>query len=125
MGGSSGPPGGGYVPRVPPARPGAGGGEGGQGGDPCSFSLITTLASPDSAVIAKLRPGYTLRLVLVSSDDTTIVQAQADDGGVAGTIAGIPNLRALIGCMQIGIDYVFKVRTITGGRVDGTLRNAK
>ena len=125
MGGSSGPPGGGYVPRTPRPPRGGGGGEGGPDGgdDPCSFTITTSLASPNPQVVEKINEGNVLHLVLNEGGAVPIVEARFEGDEVAGTIAGIPNLRALIGCMKLGVNYDFKVKQKTGGRVDGVIRN--
>lgn len=120
MGGSSGIPGGGYVPRNPKS---GGGGEGSPGEDPCSFTITTSVASPNPSVIAALQPGNVLAVSLNSGGATPIVEVQTTSGMIAGTIAGIPNLRALIGCLQLGVRYEFRITAVTGGRVDGVLRN--
>jgi len=124
MGGSSGPPGGGYVPRTP-GSPKGGGGSGGLNGDddPCSFRITTTLASPDATVISGLSPGHILDVHLNTGGASPVAEVRTGANEVAGTVAGIPNLRALIGCMQLGIRYQFTIRSISGSRVDGVLRN--
>jgi hypothetical protein len=124
MGGSSGPPGGGYVPRKP-GSPKGGGGSGGVGGDddPCSFRITTTLASPNSTVVSGLSPGHILEVYLNTSGQSPVAEVRTGAGEVAGTVAGIPNLRALIGCMGLGIRYQFTISSISGSRVDGVLRN--
>jgi hypothetical protein len=52
-----------------------------------------------------------------------VVQVLGPANAVAGTLAGIPNLRTLIDCINAGHDYVFVVSAIANGRVDGRLRN--
>lgn len=125
MGGSSGPPGGGYVPRTPrpPKGDGSSGDDGAGDEDPCSFRITTTLASPNPTVVGGISPGHILEVYLNTSGASPVAEVLDGAGQVVGTVAGIPNLRALIGCMQLGIAYQFTVRSISGSRVDGVLRN--
>lgn len=122
MGGSSGAPGGGYVPKNAKLR-GSGSGGGGSDDDPCAFTIRTSLASPNPAIVGTLTAGNVLSIVLNQSGPTPLVEVQTSGGRIAGTVAGIPNLRALIGCLQLGVQYEFRIQSISGGRVDGVLRN--
>jgi hypothetical protein len=128
MGGSGGSySGGGYSSGgKPKTGGGAGGGLGGGdgGGSACDISLDATLASPVPGVVGTLSVGDILSVNLNATGAAPIVEVTADTGAVAGTLAGLPNLRTLIQCLQDGVAYEFEVTSITGGRVEGRLRNA-
>jgi hypothetical protein len=100
------------------------GGSGGSGGsDPCTVNTNATLASPNPAVVGTLAVGHILNVTLNTSGASPIVQVVAP-GGVAGTLAGMPRLRDLIDCITGGSTYEFEVALISGGRVEGRLRNS-
>ena len=101
-----------------------GGGYGGGGSDPCRISLSTSISGPDAAVVPTIQTGNILAVFLDDNGGNPIVKVMAPNGQVLGTLAGIPNLRALIECLNDGEDYVFVVGAINGGRVEGRLRNA-
>jgi len=113
MGGSGGG-GGGY----------GGGGYGGNDGQRCIIALNTSLSSPNPSVISSLQTGNILTVVLNQSSGNPVVEVLSPAGIAAGSLAGVPNLRALIQCINEGHDYVFVVTTIAGSRVEGRLRNA-
>lgn len=122
MGGSSGKPGGGYKRRTTKASPA--GAPGGGGANQCALLVHTSLAAPNPTVVASLTTGMVLEVNLNTRGATPIVEVSVASGQVAGTLAGIPQLRDLIDCMLQGEDYEFVVSAIAGGRVDGILRNA-
>jgi hypothetical protein len=130
MGGSSGKPGkggykGGTTRPLIPAIIGAGVFGGGDApNDPCAFDMQVSLASPVPAVVAGLAQGDILHVALNSAGPNPVAEVHDGNNQVAGTLAGIPHLRALIGCLQQGAAYVVEVTMISGGRVDGHLRNA-
>lgn len=102
-----------------------GGGYGGGGGtNPCSISLSTSISGPDAEVVPTIQTGNILAVFLDDNAGNPIVKVMAPNGQVLGSLAGIPNLRTLIECLQDGEDYVFVVGAINGGRVEGRLRNA-
>lgn len=104
---------------------GYGGGYGGSGGsDPCAISISTSISGPNAAVVPSLQTGNILPVFLDDNGNSPVVKVMAPNNQILGSIAGIPNLRALIDCLQEGEDYVFVVGAINGGRVEGRLRNA-
>ena len=120
--GKGGYKGGGAKPAAP--RDTGGGGGGGGGYDACLIHTNTSLASPNPAVVGTLGIGSVLDVVLNATGANPVVEVRTAAGAVAGTLAGIPILRTLIECLQGGSTYVFEVSGISGGRVDGILRNA-
>lgn len=108
----------------PSSGGGAGsGGDSGGGQDVCTINSDANLAGPVAAVISTLSVGNILPVVLNTSGAAPIAQV-ISNGAVAGTLAGLPRLRDLIQCMIDGVDYVFEVTLISGGRIGGRVRNA-
>jgi len=128
MGGSGGSySGGGYGGggNQPKAGGGGSGGSGAGGGsDPCQISVDATLASPVPAVVATLAVGNILDVVLNATGSAPIVEVRTSAGALAGTLAGLPNLRTVIECLRNAVSYEFEITAIAGGRVEGRLRNA-
>jgi hypothetical protein len=126
MGGSGGSySGGGYTGGgATPPKTGGGGGSGGGGTDPCRITRDATLASPNPTVVGTLHVGDVLDVALNAAGAAPIVEVRTNAGAVAGTLAGLPNLRTLIECLRNAVAYEFEVTAISGGRVDGRLRNA-
>lgn len=112
MGGSGG---GGY---------GGGGYGGGGGSNPCLISIATSISGPDPAVVQAIQTGNILPVFLDDNGGNPVVMVMGPNSQILGSLAGIPNLRTLISCLQGGEDYVFVVGAISGGRVEGRLRNA-
>lgn len=101
-----------------------GGGYGGGGANTCLISISTSLSSPNPSALSTLQTGNILDVVLNNASGTAVVEVFSPTGAVAGSLAGIPNLRTLIECLDGGENYVFVVTSIAGSRVEGRLRNA-
>lgn len=95
---------------------GSGGGGNGGGGNPAkdcqTLSINTHLSSPDPVVIAKLKPGDILEIVLTPPRGP--VQAITSAGEIAGAILNM-DIDSLIQCISDGHDYHAKVLDIKGG----------
>lgn len=102
---------------------GGGGGGGAPSPDMCVFNTNATLASPNPSVVPTLSVGNILTVSLNSAGPSPIAEVIAP-AGVAGTLAGMPRLRELIACLEGGTNYEFEVTAISGGRVEGRLRNS-
>lgn len=92
----SGSGGGGYTPR-----------ESGCG----NLSFSTVLGSPKKTVLALLRKGQFLKLV-VNTTPTKVVVATTNTGQIAGTITTMS--QRLIECIEDGNSYDAEVTQITG-----------
>jgi len=103
---------------------GSGLGSVGGGDDACIINTHTSLASPNPAVVSTVRPQDILIVRLNTGGATPIVEVLTEQAEIAGTMAGLPHLRTLVDCLQLGVAYEFEVVAISGGRVDGILRNA-
>lgn len=103
-GGSSSPRGGGSG--------GGPGGFGGPGGGPSSvdcaqLSFVTTLGSPDPAVVASIRMGDICDVVLVPHPTSRIVVMTRPSGVVLGAITS--NWEDLLGCLGKGVQFVAEI----------------
>lgn len=89
-------------------------GEGLKGGDddPCNISEITTINSPDRAVIASLRIGETLFVDLVPGPPRRLI-VRTFDGKTVGSITS-PSLPQFVVCIQAGVKYAAEVLSIRG-----------
>jgi hypothetical protein len=85
----------------------------------CELLVIrTNIASPDPAVLGRLRRGN--ELPLVASSPKGPVHAM-HDGAIAGSIVGASLMR-LLDCMEQGYEYVAIVRRIEGGLCEVEVR---
>lgn len=92
----------------------AGGSSGGAGGpNPCMFSEIAILASPNPPVIAALAVGSVLTVVLQQVPLRVVVMT---GGAIAGSITSA-RLADFIQCIRAGQLYEARVTQINGGAV--------
>lgn len=115
-GGSGGSGGGGDSPRptpkpVKPKKPSGGGG----GGDPnpCDIDNVTTLNSPNPAVLKTLKKGDILDVVLVTAPRRGLQAKKAAD--TAGSIT-FPQMGQVMACIDAGEIYHAEVISISGGQ---------
>ncbi|WP_326893481.1 hypothetical protein U8P73_31170 (plasmid) [Rhizobium beringeri] len=87
------------------------GGSGGGGPNPCVFTEVTILASPNSAVIAVLVVG-TILVVALSGPRVVAMHGS----NIAGSITSA-RLADIIQCINAGQQYEARVTTISGGAV--------
>jgi hypothetical protein len=108
----------------PPSRtdpkPKGGGGGGGDEFDRCVFTEITTLSSPNAAVIATLAVGDRLNVVYEAGPPQRVV-AMTPANVIAGSITSA-KLLLIIECIGEGRQYVAIVTAIAGGRVTVEIR---
>lgn len=93
-------------------KPGGSGGQGGGGApNPCMFTEVTILASPNSAVISTLSIGSVLSIAISGP------RLVASSGGnIAGSITSA-RLADIIQCINAGQRYEARVIQINGGAV--------
>jgi hypothetical protein len=103
------------VSSIPPSDGIAGGGGpgGGVGPDPCMFTELAVLASPNAQAIANLSVGSVLAVVLQESPLRVVAMHQ---GAIAGSITSA-RLADIIECIRRGQVYEARVTQITGGQV--------
>ena len=80
--------------------------------DPSSIFEITTVNSPDRAVIGSLRVSQILNVELVPGPPRRLVVKTFDDRTV-GSITS-PSLPQLVACIRGGVAYVAEVLSIRG-----------
>jgi hypothetical protein len=98
---------------------GSGGSQKGGGGkgkasaafDCRSFRATVSLRSPDPKVLANVRVGQSLRVVLGGGGRAVVAKA---NGRTAGSIV-LPELDSLVACLTKGIEYSAKVLSVEGG----------
>lgn len=95
---------------------GSGGAIGGTISNGCNFTENTVLSSPNAAVVAKLAVGTVLDVVLVSGQVKKLL-ARTSSVETAGSITSARMLD-LIECIEKGIEYGAKIKSIVGGRVE-------
>lgn len=95
----------------------AGGGTSGAGGtgvpNPCLFTEITNLSSPNIAVTSALSVGSVLTIVLQESPLRVLAMSA---GNAAGSITSA-RLADIIECLRSGQQYAARVTQISGGAV--------
>lgn len=92
---------------------GGGGGEGGGANDPCDIHEAATLNSPNRKVVATLRSGDVLDVVLRPGPPRQLVAEH--NGSVAGSITS-PQSTRIIQCInRDGRRYVAEVTSVRGG----------
>lgn len=110
----------GYVGSIRPASNGGGppGGGGSGGGDPdqCAIAQRAPLNSPVPAVVATLRVGEELDIVLATSSGRPILEVRKG-GSVAGALTHRGHL-TLIRCIGDGWTYKAIVTSISSGLVE-------
>lgn len=98
------------------SKPGSGGGGGGGGGganDACDIHEAATLNSPNRKVVATLRSGDVLDVVLRPGPPRQLVAEH--NGSVAGSITS-PQSTRIIQCInRDGRQYVAEVTSVRGG----------
>jgi hypothetical protein len=87
-------------------------GKPGTADDPCAIDEITTLNSPNRAVLATLSVGHVLNLVLEMGPPRRLL-ARTVGGQTAGSITS-PSLPQIIGCIQGGASYQLEVTSLRG-----------
>ena len=75
------------------------------------MSFTTVLGTPKRPILAQLRKGHVLQLVL-ETGQTKIVVAKTNAGQMAGTITTMT--QKLIECMEKGYEYEAEVSQVTG-----------
>lgn len=101
-----------WTPRSTTGTPGQGGGDGGGlGPNPCMFTEVTILASPNMAVVSTL--SVNTLMTVVQSGPRVVAQATA---GIAGAITSA-RLPEIIQCVNAGQQYTARVTQISGGAV--------
>lgn len=95
------------------SKGGSGSGGGSGGDDPCNLVEATTLNSPDPGVLATLRAGDQLSVILQAGPPRRLV-ARTKSGDVAGSITG-PSMAQIIQCIGDGRAYVAEVTSVRGG----------
>lgn len=96
--------------------PKGGDGSGSQAGgepNPCVFTELTVLASPNAQVVASLGVGSVLTVELQEAPLRVVVTHQT---GIAGSITSA-RLADIIECIRYGQAYQARVTQITGGLV--------
>lgn len=96
----------------PIPKPPKTGGEGGGGDDPCAIHEVTTINSPDRTVLATLRVGEVLDLILDNGPPRRLL-ARTAGGQIAGSITS-PSLAQLIRCMQDDVAYGLEILSLRG-----------
>lgn len=97
---------------VPTTKPGAGSGGGGGGGiNPCHFTEVTNISSPNSAVAGTLAVGSVLSLSL--QQNRVLVMSGSNP---AGSITSA-RLADFVQCMSAGQRYDARVVAINGGAI--------
>ena len=84
------------------------------------LSFLSTISSPQPAVIVQLSLGDELRVKLQVAPQTAVVVEYK--GSVAGALTGT-QLSSLINCLQNGYDFVAKVTAIGGGKCTVEVRS--
>lgn len=87
-------------------------GKGAGGDDPCAVEEITTINSPNRTVLAAVRVGEALDLVLDLGPPRRLL-ARTFTGQIAGSITS-PSLAQLIRCIQDGVNYGLQVLSLRG-----------
>ena len=98
---------------LPSGRPTHGdksGQNGGASDDPCDITEVTTLNSPNRTVLATLRDGDVL--VIVLQEGRRLLAKHGDN--VAGSVTSASHAR-ILQCMQDGREYEAIVRSVRGG----------
>lgn len=98
----------------PTSTVGKSGGSGGQGGgtpNPCMFTEVTILASPNSAVISTLAIGVVLSIAISGPRVVALI-----GGNIAGSITSA-RLADIIQCINAGQQYAARVVQVSGGAV--------
>lgn len=80
--------------------------------DPCAIEEITTINSPDRAVLVLVRVGGDLDLILDRGPPRRLL-ARTPGGQTAGSITS-PSLAQLIPCIQNGVSYGLQVLSLRG-----------
>ena len=95
---------------------GGGGGGGGGGTTPCeSLKFDAQLTSPQPAIVATLKVGEVLTIVVATMKGTVVVQV-LKGSSIAGGLAG-PDASRLRNCIDDGHQYEATVISVIGGQV--------
>jgi len=123
---SSGRGGGGSRPSKNTNQPAASGGgvRLGQPVDPCNLDFVASLTSANPTAVAKIHLNDELSVVLHAGAFLVAVCRIPATAEVVGSIAGVPQLNDLIGCLQQGVAYSARVILATPTRVDVRVRRA-
>lgn len=92
---------------------GAGGGGGASGPNPCMFTEITNLSSPNAAVVSNVTVGSVLA---ISLQQTPLRVVAMSGGALAGSITSA-RLADIIQCLRAGQQYEARVTAINGGQI--------
>lgn len=94
-------------------KPGAGGGGGGGAHEPCDIHEAATLNSPNRKIVATLRSGDVLDVVLRPGPPRQLVAEH--NGSVAGSITSPQSTRIIQCITRDGRQYVAEVTSVRGG----------
>ena len=96
-----------------------GAGSGRVGRDACDLTFRTNLFGPVPQVVATLRVGDILDIVLLSQNQPPAVGVYTRSAPIqqAGTIAGVRQLPDLINCMQDGHNYEARITQLADSAV--------
>ena len=104
-----------------PRTGGTGGGGAGGTPDPCAIKDEGVLRSPAAAVVAALRNGMDLDVVVRDVGGVKVLVAVAAGGATAGVI-DCEREQELLDCIEQGNSYVARVTLVRGGTVSVSIR---
>jgi len=90
----------------------------GEGRDKCPKKLKAVVTGPALGIATGARLEVTLDS---TSSPPRVVLVDPTSNSIVGSLAGIPNLDVLLGCLENGVGYRAFVDSVDGGRVDVTV----